>query len=70
MLPGIIDFLISNHPIVEKLRNRVIFKIIPMINPDGVVLGNFRYSKEELYFEDYVEGPVLQKSKTHTSFNQ
>lgn len=40
---GIIDFLISNHPMVEKLRNEVVFKIIPMINPDGVVLGNYRY---------------------------
>ncbi|XKL65279.1 hypothetical protein PGB90_008699 [Kerria lacca] len=39
---GIIDFLISNHPIVEHLRSQVVFKIIPMVNPDGVVLGNFR----------------------------
>lgn len=39
---GIIDFLTSDHPVAEKLRSNVVFKIIPMINPDGVVLGNFR----------------------------
>lgn len=26
----------------EFLRKNVIFKIVPMMNPDGVVLGNYR----------------------------
>nr|XP_018914679.1 PREDICTED: cytosolic carboxypeptidase 6 [Bemisia tabaci] len=39
---GIIDFLISNHPIAQTLREHVVFKIIPMMNPDGVFLGNYR----------------------------
>jgi murein tripeptide amidase MpaA len=26
------------------MRKKVIFKIIPMINPDGVIFGNFRTS--------------------------
>ncbi|EEB10781.1 conserved hypothetical protein [Pediculus humanus corporis] len=39
---GILDFLISNHPIAVKLRNVATFKIVPMMNPDGVFLGNHR----------------------------
>ena len=41
---GIIDFLVSQHPIARVLRDYVIFKIVPMLNPDGVVLGNYRSS--------------------------
>lgn len=40
----IIDYLLSNSQIAKGLRSRVIFQIIPMINPDGVVLGNHRSS--------------------------
>ena len=42
VIQGVIEFLLSNDPIAFKLRNIFIFKIIPMLNPDGVVLGNFR----------------------------
>ncbi|XP_077865112.1 cytosolic carboxypeptidase 6-like [Saccoglossus kowalevskii] len=41
---GIIDFLVSNHPIAKVLRDHIVFKIIPMLNPDGVYLGNYRCS--------------------------
>lgn len=41
---GIIDFLVSAHPIARMLRDNIVFKIIPMLNPDGVVLGNYRSS--------------------------
>ncbi|XP_064625575.1 cytosolic carboxypeptidase 6-like [Lineus longissimus] len=41
---GIIDFLISNHPIAKSLRDHLVFKIVPMLNPDGVYLGNYRCS--------------------------
>ena len=39
---GLIDFLVSNHDIAVSLREFVVFKIIPMMNPDGVFLGNQR----------------------------
>ncbi len=41
---GLIEFLTSNSPIAELLRKNYIFKIIPMLNPDGVIYGNYRCS--------------------------
>lgn len=42
VLHGIIDFLISKA--ASKLRDGLVFKIVPMVNPDGVVAGNYRTS--------------------------
>lgn len=39
---GLMDFLVSSHPIARTLRDYIIFKIVPMLNPDGVFLGNHR----------------------------
>lgn len=41
---GLISFLLSEHPSAILLRDFTIFKIIPMLNPDGVFLGNYRCS--------------------------
>jgi len=43
-LQGFIEFLTSQDPIAILLREKVAFKIIPMMNPDGVVIGNYRTS--------------------------
>lgn len=43
VVQGLIEFLaIANHPIAKLLRENVVFKILPMMNPDGVFLGNNR----------------------------
>ncbi|KAG9397354.1 Zinc carboxypeptidase [Carpediemonas membranifera] len=39
---SVIEFLISSGPIPEALRRAVVFKIVPMMNPDGVYWGNYR----------------------------
>ena len=39
---GLITFLISKSRIANELRKRLVFKIIPMANPDGVIIGNTR----------------------------
>jgi murein tripeptide amidase MpaA len=44
MLKGAIDFLTSDAPEAELLRDNFVFKIIPMLNPDGVINGNYRCS--------------------------
>ena len=42
VLHGVIDFLISKS--ASHLRDNLVFKIVPMVNPDGVVAGNYRTS--------------------------
>jgi cytosolic carboxypeptidase protein 2/3 len=37
---GFINFLCS--PKAKELRSKILFKIVPMVNVDGVVAGNFR----------------------------
>lgn len=44
MMKGVIDFLISDDPVASELRDKFVFKVIPMLNPDGVVNGNYRCS--------------------------
>ena len=42
-MKGIIDFLVSENKVAVELRNKFIFKLVPMLNPDGVRYGNYRY---------------------------
>lgn len=44
MMHGVIDFLLSDSQEAHLLRERFVFKVIPMLNPDGVVYGNYRSS--------------------------
>jgi len=44
MVHGMIDFLVGTSVEAEQLRQRYVFKIIPMLNPDGVIHGNYRCS--------------------------
>ena len=44
MCHGLIEFLLSDDPDAEMLRRKTIFKIVPMLNPDGVYHGNYRCS--------------------------
>lgn len=39
---GLLELLISSNNIAALLRENVTFKVIPMLNPDGVFLGNYR----------------------------
>lgn len=39
---GIILSLCSDEPLFRKIRREFIFKIVPMLNPDGVITGNYR----------------------------
>jgi murein tripeptide amidase MpaA len=41
---GVIDFLTGESPTARALRDHIVFVIIPMLNPDGVFLGNYRCS--------------------------
>ena len=41
-MKGIIDFLVSSAPEARVLRENFVFKIVPMLNPDGVINGSAR----------------------------
>ena len=43
-IKGIIDYLLTDTPEAKSLRKKFIFKIVPMLNPDGVIYGNYRCS--------------------------
>lgn len=44
MMKGVLDFLTSNAPEAKALREHFVFKIVPILNPDGVINGNYRCS--------------------------
>ncbi|XP_077630379.1 cytosolic carboxypeptidase 4, partial [Crocuta crocuta] len=44
VMKGALEFLVSSDPVARLLRENFIFKIIPMLNPDGVINGNHRCS--------------------------
>ena len=39
---GVLEFLLSNNPKAKFLRANIQFKIVPMLNVDGVVNGYYR----------------------------
>lgn len=43
-MKGIIDYLTGSTPEAKVLRDNFVFKIVPMLNPDGVINGNYRCS--------------------------
>jgi len=43
-MEGLIQYLLGNEKIALTLRDRYVFKIVPMLNPDGVIIGNYRCS--------------------------
>ncbi|XP_054728956.1 cytosolic carboxypeptidase Nna1 isoform X2 [Anastrepha obliqua] len=44
MMKGLMDFITGETLAAKRLRHRFIFKLIPMLNPDGVIVGNTRNS--------------------------
>ncbi|XP_013861062.1 cytosolic carboxypeptidase 2 [Austrofundulus limnaeus] len=44
VMEGFLDFLLGDSDDAQVLRDHFIFKVVPMLNPDGVVVGNYRCS--------------------------
>ena len=45
-MQGFIKYLLGDSHQAKQLRKRVVFKIVPMINTDGVIIGNYRTGME------------------------
>ena len=41
---GFIEYIVADTPEARALRDHFVFKIVPMLNPDGVIHGNYRCS--------------------------
>lgn len=57
ILDGFLDFIISSDPRAETLRSLYVFKIIPMLNPDGVVRGHYRGDARGINLNRMYENP-------------
>ena len=44
MMQGTLEYLVSEDEGARYLRDNFVFKITPMLNPDGVIIGNDRCS--------------------------
>ncbi|EFB16083.1 hypothetical protein PANDA_010607, partial [Ailuropoda melanoleuca] len=44
IMKGFLDFILSSSPDAHLLRDIFVFKVVPMLNPDGVIVGNYRCS--------------------------
>lgn len=54
---GLVDWLCSNDPYALLLLDRAIVTIVPMANPDGVFLGNYRVNANSVNLEDEWSAP-------------
>ncbi len=52
MLEGLIDFLLSEDITAINMREKFIFHIVPMHNPDGVYTGNYRTNPHSINLEE------------------
>jgi hypothetical protein len=44
IVEGLVNFLLSDDPVAVKGRKESVYKIIPMLNPDGIFHGMTRYN--------------------------
>ena len=42
MIHGLINFLVSDNAKAARLREQYEWWVLPIVNPDGVVIGNYR----------------------------
>ncbi|MBK8098024.1 MAG: hypothetical protein IPK26_13005 [Planctomycetes bacterium] len=54
---GLVAWLLSGDPYAEVLLDRTILELVPMANPDGVALGNYRVNANSANLEDEWASP-------------
>lgn len=68
VMKGTLEFLCSSDPVAQSLREAFVFKIVPMLNPDGVINGMNRcdLNCEDLNRQWCKPDPVLSPTIYHT----
>ncbi|CAB1323354.1 unnamed protein product [Coregonus sp. 'balchen'] len=73
VMKGTLEFLCSSDPVAETLREAYIFKIIPMLNPDGVINGTYVLCTLtptltfDLYPQTYLSPSMLTSTRENNS---
>ncbi|NXG53676.1 CBPC3 carboxypeptidase, partial [Psilopogon haemacephalus] len=44
IMKGFLDYILGDSSEAQLLRDNFVFKVVPMLNPDGVIVGNHRCS--------------------------
>jgi len=57
MMRGVLELLLSSSEEARALRRRFVFVVFPLLNPDGVALGNGRSNSAGLDLNRYWENP-------------
>ncbi|MFT7534066.1 MAG: hypothetical protein ACI85K_000011 [Hyphomicrobiaceae bacterium] len=57
VVEGLLDWLTSGDPFAEVLLDHALIEIVPMANPDGVVLGNYRTNANSVEIESQWSAP-------------
>jgi hypothetical protein len=70
IMKGILDFLTSNQPDAVALRSTFVFKLVPMLNPDGVIIGNFRCNSAGLDLNRTYAQPDYRTAPTVFSYKR
>lgn len=54
---GFVEWLLSGDPFAEVLLDRSLIELLPMVNPDGVFLGNYRTTANSVNLENEWTSP-------------
>ncbi len=67
IVQGVIEYLVSDVEGAKFLRNNFVFKIVPMLNPDGVIVGNYRCSLSGLDLNRQWQNPSSKQAPENFS---
>ena len=64
MVNGFLKFLVSDDPRAVALRDNFVFKVAPMLNPDGVIRGHYRTDTRGINLNRFYTSPSLTDHPT------